>query len=220
MESLKNFRKNVYSQNGEDGVIEEILSRLGISKGEFVEFGAWDGKKHSNTCNLLSHNWTGVYIEGDKTLYEDLLKTQKEFPEQIHTICSYVNFHGDKTLDNLLADTALSKDFDLLSIDIDSYDWQVWYSLKNYIPKIVVIEINSAIAPGILKIHGDNKLTGIKALGASFSSTLELGKRKGYTPVCHTGNMIFIKNELVQKIGLSPMELEFPEILFDYSWYS
>ncbi len=220
MESLRNFKKNVYSQNGEDGVINEICRRLNMSNGEFVEFGAMDGKKLSNTYNLLSNNWTGVYIEGDDSAYEDLLKTKNSFPNQIQTIHSYVDYQGNKTLDKLLAGTSISKNFELLSIDIDSYDWQVWYSLKNYFPKIVIIEINSSIQPGILKIHGDNSLSGIKALGSSFSSTLALGKRKGYSLICHTGNMIFAKNELVKTLALDSIELEFPEILFDYSWCS
>ena len=65
MSSLINFRKNLYSQDGEDGVIEEIFKRLSINKGTFVEFGAWDGKYLSNTFALLQKNWAGVYIEGD-----------------------------------------------------------------------------------------------------------------------------------------------------------
>ena len=217
---LQKFRKNVYSQNGEDGVIEEICRKLEISNGEFVEFGALDGIKYSNTYNLLSNNWTGVYIENDKNHYKELLKTRENYPEQVHTLCAYVHYEGENCLDNLLAKTSVSKEFDLLSIDIDSYDWQVWFSLQNYFPKIVIIEINSSFPPGILKIHGDSKPPGIKALGSSFSSTLELGKRKGYTLVCHTGNMIFVQDKLVHKIGLSGVELDFPEVLFDYSWCS
>jgi hypothetical protein len=53
---LNKFGKNKYSQNGEDGIIEIILSKLNIynfDKCLCVEFGAWDGKLYSNTFNLV-----------------------------------------------------------------------------------------------------------------------------------------------------------------------
>jgi hypothetical protein len=46
---------------------------------------------------------------------------------------------------------------------------------------------------------------------------LELGRAKGYTLVCHTGNMVFVRSDLAAALALSPAEL-FPEILFDQQW--
>ena len=70
------FGDNVHSQNGEDGVIKEILKRLGLNKSEnywCVEFGAWDGIHLSNTFSLVEKSWNAVYIEGDKVRYQELL---------------------------------------------------------------------------------------------------------------------------------------------------
>ena len=75
------YRSNIYSQNGEDGVIAEILQRLNLDQQKLwcVEFGAWDGIHHSNSFALVErHNWNAVYIEGDKKKYNDLLKTAKK----------------------------------------------------------------------------------------------------------------------------------------------
>lgn len=213
MKTFDKYRNNEYSQNGEDGVIREIINRLDINKGQFVEFGAWDGKFLSNTFSLIRKGWTGVYIESDKVRYEDLLKTRNEFSKQIETQCCFVNWKGNNTLDNILKDKKISNDYDLLSIDIDTYDWQVWYSCKNYVPKIVVIEINSSVFPGVKQIHQPPD-----TIGSSFSSMLELGKSKGYSLVCHTGNMIFVRSDLTENLGLSDMEMQYPEVLFDYSW--
>ncbi|HDQ04634.1 MAG TPA: hypothetical protein ENN23_08770 [Deltaproteobacteria bacterium] len=141
------------------------------------------------------------------------MKLKEDFSDRLHTICAFVNHEGPNTLVELLLGTDMSKDFDLLSIDIDSFDWHVWYSLINYQPKVVIIEINSSIPPGIFQTHRDRDI-----MGSSFTATLELGKSKGYTLVCHTGNMFFVRDDYVAAIGLSKVERDFPEVLFDYTW--
>jgi hypothetical protein len=209
---LTRYRYNRYSQFGEDGIIEEICRRLNLGKGWFVEFGAWDGKHLSNTYNLLSHyDWCGVHIEGNPAKYQDLLLTQKVFPGKLHALCAMVGFEGENRLDRLLAQTPIPREFDLLSIDIDSFDWQVWRALDEYQPKIVVIECNSELLPGIFQTHNPPQY-----VGASFSSLVELGKNKGYQLVAHTGNCIFVRNELVTALDLDSSVLAQPEKLFDH----
>jgi hypothetical protein len=212
---LLEYRNNKYSQFGEDGIIEEISYRLGIREGWFVEFGAWDGQHLSNTYNLLAHKgWQGVFIECDPEKYKALLHTKEAFPERLHTLCAMVGFEGESKLDNLLAKTPIPPDFELLSIDIDSYDWQVWNALENYRPRIVIIECASAIPPGIYQIHNPPA-----SVGASFTALVELGRSKGYQLVCHTGNCIFIRDELVPNLNLEAKLLASPERLFNYPRY-
>lgn len=72
------MRKNVYSQNGEDGIISDILSRLPNSDLNrwCVEFGAWDGKHMSNTFNLVERDdYSAIYIEGNPSYFEILEAT-------------------------------------------------------------------------------------------------------------------------------------------------
>jgi hypothetical protein len=208
---LITFRKNIHSQSGEDGILEELSKRLSIAKGTFVEFGAWDGKHLSNTFHLLEQGWSGVHIEGDPIKFQDLLKTRQLYPNTLTPVCCYVDFQGENTLDAILSKTKTPKYFDILSIDIDSFDWQVWWSLKNYHPKIVIVESNTEILPGIFQVHTPGEVQ-----GSSFTALLELGKKKGYALVCNTGNLIFVRNDLTKKVGLNEMYLDFPELLFDY----
>jgi hypothetical protein len=64
---LATFSSNVTSQYGEDGVIAEILRRIGVRNRWCVEFGAWDGKYLSNTWSLINQSdWSAVLLEGDK----------------------------------------------------------------------------------------------------------------------------------------------------------
>jgi len=215
---LNKYKKNIYSENGEDGVLLYILKKTKIIKNTkslwCCEFGAWDGVHGSNTFNLVkNYNFNAVYIEGDKKKFLDLLKTKKKFPK----IIAFNKFISSKAqslnlLDRILKKTDIVKNFDILSIDIDSFDLAVWKSLKNYRPKIVVIEVNSKIAPGIRQIHSSKKQ------GNSFTSTVDHAKKNGYELVCHTGNCIFLEKRILKKINFERKYINKPELLFDFLW--
>jgi hypothetical protein len=212
------YRKNKYSQNGEDGIISEIMKRMNIHPGWFCEFGAWDGKYGSNTYSLLLKNWKGLMIEGDMRRFSALQRTARKFPDNLYIQNAYVSCEmiGEEKylLDNLLAKTKIPKDFDLLSIDIDSYDYHVWRSLNNYRPRIVIIEIDSSTLPGEDYVYNGNpRLT-------SFSAMLRLGKEKGYTLICHTGNLFFVGTEYLDILKLDANIIENPNQLFIKDWVS
>lgn len=214
MRNLLSYRKNnIYSQNGEDGVIAEIFRRLDRKTGWFCEFGAWDGKYGSNCYALLKRGWRGVMIEGDPLRFKALGKTVLNYPELLYIKNAYVRHEGNEdTLDQLLSATPIPSYFELLSIDIDGFDYHIWQSLKNYHPICVVIEIDSSTPPGEEYIYnGSGRLT-------SFSAMLKLGEDKGYSLICHTGNLIFIANKYVDQLGLDPEQINSPESLFIYDW--
>lgn len=136
------------------------------------------------------------------------------FGDRVTNIHARVELDGDNTVDRLLERTELPKHFDLLSIDIDSQDWHVWYSLQNYLPTIVIIEIESSIPVGMVRTHRD----GLPLEGSSFTATVQLGVDKGYTAVCHTGNLFFVRDDAIGQIAIPEIEKCYPELLFDYSW--
>jgi hypothetical protein len=214
--TLQPLRRNLYSQNGEDGVVAELLKRLGITKGWFCEFGAWDGRYGSNCYALLRRKeWSGVMIEGVPERFSLLQRLATKFDGRLHAVETFVSHDpgSSETLDRVLARTPIPMEFALLSIDIDGFDYQVWSSLQHYRPTIVIIEINSSTPPGRERVHGEHGQQ-----GTTFSAMLKLGTRKGYRLVAHTGNMIFVRDELVGKLGLPPIELEQPDKLFVTEW--
>ena len=186
------YRKNVHSQGGEDGVLAELLRRLPTRTNWVCEFGALDGIQYSNTFRFVREQGVNaVYIEANEEFFGRLQKTCESYPT-ILPIHKTVAVDGELSLDSILAQTPIPEDMDIMSIDIDSYDYQVWKSLKTYRPKIVVIEIDSTIPPTRLNsIHGEGAFN-----GTGFLPMLHLGRQKGYTLVCHTGNLIFIRNDL------------------------
>ena len=145
-----------------------------------------------------------------------MIITSKKF-KKIKIFNKYVSHKSNSPnkLDKILKKTKINKFFDVLSIDIDSFDLAVWKSIKKYRPKIVIIEINSGIEPGIKQTHGNGKI------GNSFSSTIEFAKRNKYQLVCHTGNCIFIDKKYSKKIGINAKFLNNKNVnkLFNKSWF-
>ncbi len=174
---LIDFRKNIYSQTGEDGVIEKILQILPENDRWCVEFGAWDGILFSNTRNLIENaGYSAILIEGSKTKYAEL---QKNYHSQTNviTINTFVGFTKDDGLDTILAKTPIPFNFDFLSIDVDGNDFHIWKAMSKYHPKLICIEFNPTIPTDVRFVQrAETSLN----QGSGLLPLVELGKEKGY----------------------------------------
>jgi len=198
MKNLNNSKKKIYSQNGEDGIIEEILNRLvdNLDK-TCCEFGAWDGMYLSNVYNLIKNkDYKALFIEADKNKFK---KLNNNFDgKKIITLNKYVSFEGKNKLDQILLENNFNTNFDLLSIDIDGNDYHIFDSLENFKPKIIVIEFNPLIPNEVEFIQKkDIKIN----QGSSALSFYNLAKRKNYTLVAATEiNLFFVHNDYINKV--------------------
>jgi len=210
------FAFNVYSQNGEDGILQYILSRIQEKSNFCIEFGAWDGITMSNTFNLVKNGYKALYIEGDANKFQALLKTASEHPNII-PVNEYVGV--TKSLNDIIKERAVDYKFaDVLSIDVDGMDYRLWESFVpegNSFPRIVIIEINSSLDPAA--IMSEEELTDelLQKRGVNFMTMVELGWRKGYKLFAHTGNCIFIHDYYAPLFNIpdNPMELFNPKWL-------
>lgn len=187
------------SQHGEEGIINEIFRRLNINSGWLVDVGAWNGKCFSNTFQLVkTGKYDAVEIEAvdDRYRFQALVKTSEEYPKII-PINAKVNYKKDSpdSLNNLLKSTPIPNDFELLNLDTDAYDYQIWEGL-DYSPKVVCIEF-------VPQYHMNEFIyeEGASYTGSSFMSLRRLGSMKGYTFICTCGcNMFFVRNDLFERL--------------------
>jgi len=198
---LKEFEKNITSQWGEDGIIEEIFNRIGEGNKTCVEFGAWDGKHLSNCWNLWHNkNWKSILIEGEKERVESLKKSLIDFPKVI-PVLRFVEIEGGNSLDSILDEVNQTKTIDLISIDIDSDDYAILKSLKRK-PRVIIIEYNPTIPPHIDLVQKKGEY-----IGSSVSSTYKLALEKGYKLAYLTfTNLILVSNEEWSKLQITEFD--------------
>lgn len=197
--SLKNFEKNIKTQSGEDGVIEEIFNRIGLKNKYCVEFGAWDGIHLSNSWNLW-HNkdWSALLIEGETDRTQILIENTKSFPK-VKSLNKFVAISGENSLDKILKEANIPVDFDFLSIDIDGDDYHVFNSLKNFFPRVIAIEYNGSIPHFIELVQDPGEYFCCSAL-----SILKLAHSKGYKLAHITdNNLILVIDQEFNKLGFS-----------------
>jgi hypothetical protein len=197
---LLEHKKNVYSQSGEDGIIEKILDTLPVRDKWCVEFGAWDGKYLCNVRNLIENkDYGAVLIEANKTKFVELQENYRE-ASNVFLINEFVGFEPDDNLDKLLKTTPIPLDFDFLSIDIDGNDYHVWKVVSQYQPKVICIEFNHTIPPEIDFVQEAHPNV---SQGSSLTAIVRLGKEKGYELISVVGcNAIMVENAYFEMFGI------------------
>ncbi|MGB2579914.1 hypothetical protein AAIR98_001833 [Elusimicrobium simillimum] len=209
--NLSEFK--VFSQGGEDGLIQEIFKRIGTTPNRFfVEFGVETGVE-TNTTYLLHNNWRGAWIDGGQ---ENINAINQSFKSVIADgkLKVLQSFITAENIESLFAQAAVPYEFDLLSIDIDRNDYHVWSAINKYSPRVVCIEYNAIFRPGcefIVPYDPQATWDGTTNFGASLQSLYNLGETKGYTLVACTFsgvNAFFVRDDLVENLFTGPFTPE------------
>jgi hypothetical protein len=199
---LQRFGRKVLSQNDEDGLIQEIFRRIGITSRRFVEIGVSNGLE-CNTAALVLDGWSGTWVEISSACVESGRACfQQAIGEgRLDIVCARAT---PATINQDLANWGTPEDFDLLSIDIDGNDYWLWQAIGQR-PRVVSIEYNATWAPPLsITCNLDESRTWSQTsyFGASLSALEYLGREKGYTLVgcCYAGvNAFFVRDDLVRE---------------------
>lgn len=209
---ITHFHRSVYSQNGEDGILAEIFSRIKTTNKVFVEFGAHGVK--NNSTYLLIKNWSGFWIGGGKKAkaavsknFDDVLQKQQLVFKETWIDAENI----EDIFDAMHVPTA----FDFLSIDIDGNDYWVWKAIKKFSPRVVAIEYNATIPPSdvwIMNYNPHHVWNHTSYYGTSLKALEMLGKEKGYSLVgCDFSgcNAFFVRNDQNLSDFQEPFTAEF-----------
>lgn len=194
----------VFSQWGEDGLIQHLVNEVPIARRVFVEFGVEDYQESNTRFLLVNDGWSGLVMDGGD---ENIRRIRRDALFWQHNLKARRAFVTRENIDALLAEEGIAGDIGLLSIDIDGNDYWVWEALSAASPAVVVIEYNARFgALRAVTVPYDANFVRSKAhysmiyYGASLRALWRLGQRKNYALVgCNAAgnNAFFVRKDLL-----------------------
>jgi hypothetical protein len=196
---LQRYAFQVCSQNGEDGIIQEIFRRIGTTDRVFFESGVGTGIEN-NTAFLLALGWNGFWVDSNPRFLKKLEKTGMLERNQLRYLVSKIN---KENICSLFSKLGVPQEFDLLSLDIDQNTYYAWEALGQYRPRLVVIEYNGALPAEthwVVQYSPERTWDGTINYGASLKALENLGRDLGYSLVgCEPlgANAFFVRDDFL-----------------------
>ena len=211
--SLRDAEFRVFSQAGEDGIIQYLISRVPIQRDIFIEFGVEDYRESNTRFLMMQDNWRGLVLDGSERNIK-AIRNQSYYAH--HDLTAMASFVTAETINPTITDAGIEGDIGLLSIDIDGNDYWVWKAIQVISPRIVICEYNSVLGnQDAVTIPYDPAFVRSTAhpsylyFGASLKALVTLGEQKGYCFVgCNSAgsNAFFVRRDCMS--DLVPQEVE------------
>lgn len=224
MITLEDSEFKVFSQFGEDGIIQDLVFKLNLKNKSFVEFGV-ENYEEANTRFLLeNNNWKGLIIDSSEKNINFIKKQDYYWRFDIEAKC---NFITKENINNIIKESDTPYNTGILSIDVDGNDYWIWEAIDVIYPDIVIIEYNarfgperSVTIPYNKSFDRNNNKSSKIYYGASLMALCKLGRKKGYELVgtnSNGNNAFFVKKE---KLINSSIKMKTPKDCYHKNSFS
>ena len=204
---MRDAEFKVFSQWGDDGIIQYLLNKIEIPIKKFIEFGVSDYTESNTRFLLLNDNWSGLVMDCS---IENVNYIKQDEIFWKHDLTAIHSFATAENINSTLSDAGFTGEIGLLHIDVDGNDYWIWNSISCISPVIVIMEYNSLFGSDRAITIPYNPLfnrftahySGLYA-GASISALCDIAEKKGYIFIGSNSagnNAYFIKNESIGKI--------------------
>lgn len=193
----------VFSQGGDDGIIQRLVREVPVPERIFVEFGVQNYLESNTRFLLMKDHWSGLVIDGSQKYIDFIRRDPICFRHDLKAICAFVQ---TTNINQLLAEHLATKTIGLLSIDIDGNDYWIWKAMDAVEPAIVITEYNFRFGPSrAVTVPLDENFVRNQAhysniyYGASLKALWILANQKGYDLVCCNtfgNNAFWVKKDL------------------------
>lgn len=221
---LKDVEFKVFSQWGDDGIIQYLINYLDVRHKVFIEFGVEDYQESNTRFLMMNDNWSGLVMDGSKANIQKILNSDYYWKYDLQAKAEFITCAN---VNDIILSANISGEIGLLHIDIDGNDYWVWKAIDVVQPIIVIVEYNSVFGkeraitipykPDFVwtSEHFSNLY-----FGSSILSLCDLAQDKGYSFVgCNSAgnNAYFIKKEYLKDLTEVSVEEGYVESKFRQS---
>ncbi len=204
----------VFSQFGDDGIIQWLINNLEIPNKTFIEFGVEDYRESNTRFLMMNNNWSGFVMDASN---KNINKLKAKYYYWRHDLNAEAIFITRDNINLIIANQKFTEDVGLLHIDLDGNDYYIWKAITVIKPIVVIVEYNSLFGSDRpISVIYDDGFARSKAhystlyFGASILSLYRLANDKGYSFIgCNSAgnNAYFVrKDKLNEKIKAVSIE--------------
>jgi hypothetical protein len=211
--SFEEIEFKVFSQFGDDGIIQYLINNTNIIVKTFIEFGVQDYSESNTRFLLVNNNWSGLIIDGNKADMEKLKAKEFYWRQNLTAVGKFIN---KKNINETFTANGFSGEIGILSVDIDGNDYWVWEAIDVVNPAIVIIEYNSVFGKDFaISVPYDENFYRTKShfsnlyWGASLKALKLLADKKGFIFVgCNSAgnNAYFLRTDKVGRLAQKSVE--------------
>jgi hypothetical protein len=197
----------VFSQFGDDGIIQYIVSRLNLPEAErrFIEFGVENYREANTRFLLLNDNWSGLVMDGSE---HHVWCIRNEQIYWRHDLTALARFITRENINSVIEAAGFGERIGILSVDVDGNDYWIWEAITSVDPAVVIVEYNgifgsreAVTVPYQADFVRQNAHYSYLYWGTSLQALCHLAARKCYTWIgCNSAgnNAYFVRNEYAE----------------------
>ena len=203
--NLTDYEFKVFSQWGEDGIIQYLSKAIEMKHKTFIEFGVESFMEANCRFLLMKDNWNGYVIDASSSNIANLKKSYFYWKYQIEAVDAFVT---KDNINDLLAKSGFDEDVGILSIDVDGNDYFILEAIDTVRPRILICEYNAVFGARRISVPYDPNFCRTRKhysnlyWGASLSAITFLANRKGYSLVGTNSsacNAFFVRDDLLNE---------------------
>lgn len=204
---FKDIEFSVFSQWGDDGIIQYLIRKIDIPVKTFIEFGVENYKESNTRFLLINDNWSGLVIDSSEKNINSIKNDSVSWKYDLKAINAFIDAEN---INNLISSAGFSGEIGILSIDIDGNDYWIWKAIKTINPIIVIIEFNSVFGaertitvPYKKDFFRTREHFSNLYFGASLPALYHLAEEKGYYFIgcdSHGVNAYFIRKDKINNL--------------------
>lgn len=200
--SIAEVEFKVFSQFGDDGIVQWLINNINVGEKTFIEFGVQDYRESNTRFLMMNNNWSGMVMDGSRKNINRIKSSSYYWKHDLRAKCLFVN---KDNVNEALLSSGFGTEVGVLHVDVDGMDYWLWSHIDSVSPKIAIIEYNSLFGPDRLitvPYAEDFNRTAAHYCNLYFGSSLRalcyVSQEKGYAFVgCNSAgnNAYFVRRD-------------------------